>query len=290
MASFHDLGLSAKTMAADSPPASSTSIVEIYLSDEMEPASFPLPVLSAPDIGTPTELDPANYPLQVSPVPGGINSTGAAISDSESSCFLLRSALSTRTKYGETGFGKPVSGSFLLNVIESAEAVSTDSRDSESTGSPSTKQVTSTKPVSNVQASTNSSSYESSLLGTTAFSQKISGKALHTDSRSPKAKLSGSAVPVYRTIRDFLMSILVFFELVSPNSTVASSLTPKLSAALKYMNGRSSLIELPAKSSAIGSAVPDLSSTAATSPLAHFIRDAEGWVHMFEGGIEISAS
>lgn len=290
MAAFHDLSLSAKTIAADSPPASATSIVEIYLSDEMEPANFPLPVLSAPDIGTPTELDSANYPLQVSPVRGGINSTGAAISNPESSCFLLRSALSTRTKYGETSFGKLVSRSFLLNVIEPAEAVSTDSRNSGSTGSPSPKQVAYTKPVSNVQASTNSSNYESSLLGTTACSQKISGKALHTNSRSPKAELSGSAVSVYRNIRDFLMSILAFFELVSPNSTVASSLPPKLSTALKSMNGSSSLIGLPAEPSAIGSAVPDPSSTAATSPSAHFIRDAEGWVHRFEGGIEISAS
>lgn len=264
-------------MAANSPPASATPTVEIDLSDEMEPANFPLPVSPAPDIGTPAELDPANYPLPVSPIPGGINST-SAISNPEPSRFLLQSAPSTRAKYGENGFTKP--------VTESAEAISTDSRDFGSTGSPSSKQVASTIPVSNVQASTNSSNYESPLLGTTACSKKMSDKALQTNSRSSKERLSGSAVSFYRTIRDFLSGILAFFGLVSPNSTVASPLPPKLSTTFESVDGRSSLIGLPAEPSPIGSAVPDPSSAAAATPRAHFTRDAEGWVHRFEGGIE----
>lgn len=278
-------------MAANSPPASAIPTVEIDLSDEMEPANFPLPVSPAPDISTPVELDPAIYPLPVSPIPGGINSTRAAISTPEPSCFLLRSApsaASTRAKYGENGFAKP--------VTESAEAISTDFRDFGSTGSPSSEQVASTIPVSNVQASTNSSSnYESPMSVTTASSKKMSGKAVQTNSRSPKAKLSDSAVSVYRTIRDFLLlRILAFFGLVSSNSTVSSRLPPKLSTTLESMDGggsgRSSLIGLPADPSPIGSAVPGPSSAAAAPPLAHFIRDAEGWVHRFEGGIEISVS
>lgn len=280
-------------MAANSPPAYATPTVEIDLSGEMEPANFPLPVSPAPDISTPIELGPANYPLPVSPIPGEINSTapGAAISNLEPSCFLLRSAPSapsTRAKYGENSFAKA--------VTESAEAISTDFRDFGSIGSPSSKQVASTIiPVSNVQASTNSSNYESPLSGTTACSKKMSGKVVQPNSRSPKAKLSGSALSVYRTVRDFLLRILAFFGLVSPNSTVSSRLPPKLSTTLESEDGRSSsLIGLPADPpSPIGSAVSvpgPSSSAAAAPPLAHFIRDAEGWVHRFEGGIEISAS
>lgn len=272
-------------MAANSPPASATPTVEIDLPDEMEPANFPLPVSPAPEISTPVELDPANCPLPVSPIPVGINSTATAISNSEPSCFLLRSAPSTRrAKYGENGFAKP--------VTESAEAISTDSLDFGSPGSPSSKQVASTIPVSNVQASTNSSNYESPLSGTAACSKKMSGKAVQTNSRSPKASgLSGSAVSVYHTIRDFLLRILGFFGLVSPNSTVSSRVPPKLSTTLESGDGRFSLIGLPAEPhSPIGSAVPGPSSAAAAPPLAHFIRDAEGWVHRFEGGIEISVS
>ena len=261
-------------MAANSPPASATPTVEIALSDEMEPANLPLPVSPAPDIGTPAELDPANYPLPGSPIPGGINSTGVAISNPEYSCFPLRSAPSTRAKYGENDFAKP--------VTESVEAIYTNSRDFGSTGSPSSKQVASTIPVSNLQASMNSSNYESPLLGTTACSKKMSDKAVQTKSRSPKERLSGSAVSVYRSIRDFLLRILAFFGLVSPNSTVASPLPPNLSS-------RSSLVGLPAELSPIGSAVPGPSSAAAAPPRAHFTRDAEGWVHRFEGGIETSA-
>lgn len=266
-------------MAANSPPASATPTVEIDLSDEMEPSNFPLPVSPAPDIGTPAELDPANYPLP-SPIPGRINSTGAEISNPETSC-LLRSAPSTRAKYGENGFAKL--------VTESAEAISTDSRDFGSTGSPSSKQVASTIPVYNVQASTNSSIYESPLLGTTACSKKMSNKAVQTNSRSPKERLSGSAVSVYRTVHDYLLRILAFFGFVSPNSTVASPLPPKLSTTLESVNGRSSLIGLPAEPSPIGSAAPDPSSAAAAPPRAHFTRDADGMVHRFEGGIETSA-
>ena len=276
--SFHDLSLSAKTMTANSPPASATPTVE---SDEMEPANFPLPVSPAPDYGTPAKLDPANCPLPGSPKPGGINSTGAAISNPEYSCFPLRSAPSTRAKYGENDFAKP--------VTESVEAIYTDSRDFGSTGSPSSKQVASTIPVSNVQASTNSSNYESPLLGTTACSTMMSDKAVQTKSRSPKERLSGSAVSVYRSIRDFLLRILAFFGLVSPNSTVASPLPPNLSSTLESVDRRSSLVWLPAELSPIGSAVPGPSSAAAAPPRAHFTRDAEGWVHRFEGGIEISA-
>lgn len=280
-------------MAANSPPAYATPTVEIDLSGEMEPASFPLPASPAPDISTPIELGPANYPLPVSPIPGEINSTapGAAISNREPSCFLLRSAPSTpstRAKYGENSFTKA--------ITRSAEATSTDFRDFGSTASPSSKQVASaTIPVSNVQASTNSSNYESPLSGTTACSKKMSGKVVQPNSRSPKAKLSGSALRVYRTIRDFLLRILAFFGLVSPNSTGSSRLAPKSSTTLESEDRRSSsLIGLPADPpSPIGSAVSvpgPSSSAAAPPPLAHFIRDAEGWVHRFEGNIEISAS
>lgn len=271
---------SAKTRAVRPPHASAKRTVKRYLSDEMEPANFPFHLSSAPDVGTPAEPDPANYPLPASPKLGEINSTGAAISNPEPSCFLLRS------------------------VIESAEAISTDSRDFGSTESPSSsKQVASSVPVSNVQeTSTNSSLYESWLLGTTACSQEKSGKAMQTKSRLLKAKLSSSAVSFYRTIRDFLSRILAFFGLVSPNSTVAATpLPPKLSTTLGSVDGKSSLIGLPAEPPSpiiIGSAVlPDPSSAAAAAaapappppPRAHFIRGAEGWVHRFEGGIETLA-
>lgn len=282
MTSSHDISLSAKIMAADSPLASATPTVE------MESAKVPLPVSPGPDIGTHAELDPANYPLPASPMPGGIISTGAATANPKSSCFLLQSALSTRA---ENGFAKPVSGSSLRDLTESAEATSTDSQDSGSTGSTSSKQVASTKPVSNVQASTNSSDCKSPLLGAkqraTVRSEKIPGKAVQTKSRSRKAKLPGSALSIYRAIRDLLMRILKFFGLAAPNSTVATSLPPKLSTALESVDERSSLIGLP---SPTGSAIPGPSSAAAAPPLAHFILDAEGWVHRFEGGIEISAS
>lgn len=276
-------------MAAHPPPASATPTVEMDLSDEMEPANFPPPVSPAPDTGTPAEFDPTNYPLPVSPMPGGINSTGTATANPKFSCFPLRSALPKRAKYGENGFAKLVSESSLLDVTESAEVVSTDSQDSGSVGSPY-KQIASTKPVSNVQAPTNFSDSESPLLGTTACSKKISGKAVQTNSRSPKAKLLGSAVSVCRTIREFLLSILAFFGLVAPNSTVATSPTSKLSTTLEFADERSPLIGLPAEPIPIGSALSKPSSAAAAPPLAHFIRDAEGWVHRFERGIEISAS
>ena len=277
-------------MAADPPLASASPTVEMDLSDEMEPANVPLPVSPAPDIVSPAELDFANYSLPISPMPGGINSTGAATANPKSSSFLLQSTLSTRAKYGENGFAKDVSGSALLDLTESAEVVSTDSRDSGSTGSTSSKQVASNQAVSNVQASANPSDCESLLLGTTACSEKISGKAVQTNSRSPKAKLPGSAISVYRAIRDLLLRTLAFFGLVAPNSTVATSLPAKPSTTLESVDERSSIIGLPAEPSPIGFAVPDPSSAAGAPPLAHFIRDAEGWVHRFEGGIEISAS
>lgn len=273
-------------MAANSTHGSATPTVETDLSDEMEPANFPLPLSPAPDIGTPAELDPANYPLPVSPIRGGINSTEAVISNPGTSRFLLRSLPPTRARYGGIGSATP--------VTESAEAISTDFRDIGSTGSPPSKQVASTIPVSNVQTSTNSSNYESPLLGATACSNKMSGKAVQMKSMFLKAKLSGSAVSVYRTIRDSLLRILAFFGLVSRNHTVATPLPPKLSTTLGSVDGRTSRIGLLAEppSPIIGSAVPDPSSAVAAlaPPLAHFIRDAEGWVHRFEGGIEISAS
>lgn len=273
-------------MAARPPHASATPTLEIDLSDKMEPANFPLSVSPAPDIDTAAELDPADYPLPVSPKPDGINSTGAAISNPEPSCFLLRSAHSTWAKYGENGFAKP--------VIESGEAISTNSRDFGSTDSPSSsKQVASSIPVSNVQ--------ESPLLGTTACPQEMSGKAVQTKSRFLRAKLSGSAVSVYRTISNFLFRILAFFGLVSPSPTVAANpLPPELSTSLGSVDERSSLIGLHTETPSpiiIGSAgLPDPSSAAAAaapvppSPRAHFTRDAEGWVHRFEGGIETFAT
>lgn len=271
--SSHDISASAKSMAANRP-ASATSTVKMDVSDEMEPANFPLPESPAPEIATLAELDPANYPLPESPMPGTIDFLGTADANPNSSCSLLRSELSKRTKPGEDGFGNPVAASLILEVTESADVVSTESQDSKSTGPPSPKQAPTTGSVSNVLASTNSSDCESPLLGTSAGPESTPGELVQTNSKSPEAKLSGTVASaevqysesIYCAFRDLLLSILRFFGLVAPNSTIASSLQSKLST------------------------VPNPSSAVAASPRTHFTRDAEGWVHRFEGGIETFAT
>lgn len=284
VASSHDISASAKSMAANRP-ASATSTVKIGVSDEMDPANFPLPASPAPEIATPAE-DPANYPLPESPMPGGIKFLGTGTANPNSSCLLLRSALSTGTKSDEDGFGKHVAGSSLLEVTESAEVVSTESQDSKSAGSPSPMQAASAGSVSNVLASMNSSDCESPLLSTSASPEPTPGGPVPTNSKSPRAKLSGTAasaevqysetVSVYCTIRGLLLSILAFFGLVSPNSTGASSRPSELSATPEYVDEKPSLIGPPAEPSPVDSTNPDPSSAVAAPPMAHFIRDAEG--------------
>lgn len=294
VASSYDIGASAKSMAANRP-ASATSTVKMSVSDNMEPAKFPLPASPAPEIATHAELDPENYPLPESPRPGGMNSFGTATADPN-----FRSALSTSTKFGEDGFAKPVAGSSLLEVTESAEVVSTEFQDFKSTGSPSPKQAASNGSVSNLLASTDSSDCESPLLGTSAGPEPTSGESVQTNSKSTKAELSATAasgqvqhsetVPLYCTLRNLLLSILAYFGLVAPKPAVATSLPSEQSAAPEYVDEISSLLGLPAEPSPVDSTVPDPSSAVAAPPLAHFIRDAEGCVHRFEGGIEISSS
>lgn len=298
VASSYDISASAKSMAANRP-ASATSTVKTSVSDEMEPANFPLPASPAPEISTPAELDPANYPLPESPTPGRMNSFGTATADPNVSGFLLRSAPSTGTKSGEDGFAKLVAGSSLLEVTESAEVVSTEFQDFKSTGSPSPKQAASTGSVSNVLASTDSSDCESPLLGTSAGPEPTSGESVQTNSKSTEAELSGTAasgqvqhsetVSLYCNVRDLLLSILEFFGLVAPKSAVATSLPSELSAASEYVDETSSLLGLPAEPSPVDSTVPGPSSAVAAPPRAHFTRDGEGWIHRFEGGIEISS-
>lgn len=72
------------------------------------------------------------------------------------------------------------------------------------------------------------------LLGISACSQLTFGQPVQTNSKSPEGKPSETAasakvqysenVSIYCTIRDLLLSILAFFGLVAPNSTLASSL------------------------------------------------------------------
>ena len=298
VASSSDISASANSMAANRP-ASATSTVKMSVSDEMEPANFPLPASPALEIATPAELDPANYPLPESPMPGRMNSFGTGTGDPNFSCFLLRSAPPTRTKSGEDGFAKPVAGSSLLAVTESAEVASTEFQDFKSTGSPSPNQAAFTGSASNVLASTDSSDCESPLLETSAGPEPTSGEPVQTNSKSTEAELSGTAasgqvqqsktVSLYCNIRDLLLSILEFFGIVAPKSAVATSLPSELSAAPEYVDEVSSLLGLSAEPSPVGSTVPDPSSAVAAPPLAHFIRDVEGWVHRFEGGIQISS-
>lgn len=300
VASFSDISASANPMAANRP-ASATSTVKMSVSDEMEPANFPLPASPAPEIATPAELDPANYPLPESPMPGRMNSfeTETGTGDPNFSCFLLRSAPSTRTKSGEDGFAKPVAGSSLLEVNGSSEVVSTEFRDFKLTGSPSPNQAAFTGSVSNVLASTDSTDCEPELSGTSAGSEPTSGEPVQTNSKSTEAELSGKAasgqvqqsetVSLYRNIRDLLLSILEFFGLIAPRSAVLDSLQSELSAASEFVDEVSSLLGLPAEPSPVGTTVPDPSSAVAAPPLAHFIRDEEGWVHRFERGIRISS-
>lgn len=292
--SSHDISASAKTMAVNRP-ASATSTVKMDVSDDMEPANFPLPASPAPETATPTELDPANYPLPESPMPRGIDYLGIAIASPDSSCSLIRSAPSTRANSGEDDFE---AASLLLEGTESAEEAFTESPDS--TGSLTPKQTASTGTVSNVLASTISLDCESPPLGTSAGPEPTSCELVQTDSESSEAELTGTAASaefqhpetasVYRIMCDLLWSILAFFGLVVPNPPIASPTPSKLAAPTEYVDEIYTLIGLPDESSSVDSTIPDPSSAVATLPSAHFVRDAEGFVHRFEGGIQTFSS